>query len=89
MGERWDDERAQRQEEGTWFSADGEVTPEFRERVELFERYSRDELEYPKIFSELGFTFIDDGCDGYCPECENQKTCAVYPELKDEWEALK
>lgn len=37
----------------------------------LFEAYSRDEFDYPKIFSELGFTFVDDGCGGYCPECPN------------------
>ena len=89
MGEKWDEED-QGEEEGVWFGPDageGEDSA-FRRRVELFEAYSRDELDYPKIFSELGFTFVDDGCDGYCPECPNQRTCEAYPELKAEWEEL-
>ncbi|MBI5446720.1 MAG: hypothetical protein HY900_36575 [Deltaproteobacteria bacterium] len=89
MGEKWDEED-QGEEEGLWFGPEGTEDEDsaFRERVELFEACSRDELAYPKIFSELGFTFVDDGCDGYCPECPNQRTCATYPELKAEWEEL-
>lgn len=80
-----------RDDDGIWFGPDGAEEPEdspFRERVERFEAYSRDEAEYPKIFSELGFTFVDDGCGGTCPICENRATCPTYPELKAEWEAL-
>lgn len=76
---------------GIWFGPDGDEEPEgssFRERVERFEAWSRDEAEYSKIFSELGFTFVDDGCGGTCPICENRPICPTYPELKAEWEAL-
>jgi ssDNA-specific exonuclease RecJ len=40
--------------------------------------------EFHKIFTELGFTYVDDGCDGYCPECEKKDDCKVYLELKDD-----
>ena len=82
-----DDDR----DDGIWFGPDGDEEPEdsgFRERVERFEAYSADEVEYPKIFSELGFTFVDDGCGGTCPICENRQTCPVYPEIEAEWTAL-
>lgn len=60
----------------------------FEERVEKFEEYSKDPEQCHKIFSELGFTYVEDGCDGFCPECEQKDTCQVYPELKDEWEQV-
>jgi len=89
MGDKWDEEY-QGEEEGPWFGPDGEPDEdsEFRRRAELFEADNRDEAKYPKIFSELGFTFIDDGCDGFCPECPNQRTCDAYPELKAGWAEL-
>jgi len=47
---------------------------------------NKNEQEH-KIFTELGFTRVDDGCDGFCPECEQMTTCQVYKEeLKEEWE---
>jgi len=90
VGEKWDEEEDQGEDEGLWFKPDGEPDEdsEFRRRVALFEAYSRDEAEYSKIFSELGFVFVDDGCDGYCPECPNQRTCEAYPELKAGWDEL-
>ncbi len=90
MAERWDDRR---HAGGVWFGPegepDGEPSDAFRERVERFERCARDEALYGRLFSELGFTFIDDGCEGYCPDCERRAVCEVYPELKGEWEALE
>jgi len=53
----------------------------FKERVEKFEKYCGDPEQYYKIFSELGFSYVDDGCDGYCPECEKKDRCEVYPEI--------
>lgn len=90
MGEKWEDEEDEDQGGGVSFGPGGEADEAsiFRRRVELFDVHSRDELAYPKIFSELGFTFVDDGCDGYCPECPNQRTCDAYPELKGDWEEL-
>lgn len=90
MGEKWDDPRDEDEAEGVWFGPEGDEEEDsaFRERVKCFEAYSRSELDYPKIFSELGFTFVDDGCDGCCPECPNQRTCEAYPELKADWEEL-
>jgi hypothetical protein len=75
-------------DEGVWFGEEDDEDSPFRRRVARFEECSRDELLYPKIFSELGFVYVDDGCDGFCPECENRRTCDVYPELKAEWEEL-
>ena len=61
---------------------------DFKEKVEKFEKYSKDSKEFHKIFTELGFSYVDDGCDGYCPECEKRYDCEVYPELKDDFEDI-
>ncbi len=53
----------------------------FEERVEKFEKYSKDPEQQYKILSELGFTYVDDGCDGFCPECEQKDTCETAPEI--------
>lgn len=60
----------------------------FHETVEKFEQYYNDPEQHHKIFTELGFTYVDDGCDGFCPECEQKLGCKVYEELKDEWEGF-
>lgn len=57
----------------------------FRATVEKFERYFDDPEQLHKIFSELGFTYIEDGCDGFCPECKQMLKCEVHKETKDEW----
>ncbi len=41
---------------------------DFKERVEKCEQYSKNPKEFHKIFTELGFSYVDDGCDGFCPE---------------------
>ncbi|HET6515488.1 MAG TPA: hypothetical protein VFG09_10045 [Thermodesulfovibrionales bacterium] len=58
----------------------------FRDRIAKFERYSKDPEQFHKIFEELGFAYVDDGCDGFCPECEQMLKCKVYEQIKDEWE---
>lgn len=61
----------------------------FNETVKKFEKYWNDPEQEQKIFTELGFTFVDDGCDGFCPECRQMTTCKVYEkELKAEWESF-
>jgi hypothetical protein len=59
---------------------------EVKNRVEKFEQYFNDPEQFNKIFTELGFTYVKDGCDGFCPECEQMLKCEVYKEIKDEWE---
>lgn len=61
---------------------------EFQNRVEKFDQYRADPEQFCKIFSELGFAYVDDGCDGVCPECERKARCEVYPELKEGWDDL-
>ncbi|MBI5746266.1 MAG: hypothetical protein HZA13_04620 [Nitrospirae bacterium] len=61
----------------------------FRETVEKFERYFDDPEQFHKIFTELGFTYIEDGCDGFCPECKQMLKCGeAYKESKDGWEGI-
>lgn len=50
-------------DEGIWFGEEDDEGSPFRRRVELLEACSRHEFRYPKIFSELGFVYVDDGCD--------------------------
>jgi hypothetical protein len=58
----------------------------FKNRVEKFEKYFHDPEQFHKIFTELGVVYVEDGCDGFCPECEQMMKCEVYKEIKDEWE---
>lgn len=57
----------------------------FKDTVEKFEQYYNDPEQFHKISTELGFTYVDDGCDGFCPECKQKSECEVYKEIKDEW----
>ena len=59
----------------------------FEERVKKFEQYDNDPEQQYKIFSELGFTYVEDGCDGYCPDCEQKETCEVAAEIG--WEDVE
>ena len=61
---------------------------EFQGRVKKFEQYHVDPEQFHKIFTELGFAYVDDGCDGFCPECERKMRCEVYRELKNGWERI-
>lgn len=58
----------------------------FRKRVELFECYYQDPDQHHKIFTELGFSYIVDDCDGNCLDCKDQATCEVFAEIKDDEE---
>ena len=57
----------------------------FRKKVEKFDQYFNDPEQFHKIFIELGFTYVEDGCDGFCPECEQMMKCEAYKEIKDDW----
>lgn len=59
---------------------------QFKDKVEKFEQYFNDPEQFNKIFTELGFTYVEDSCEGFCPECEQMLKCEVYKEIKDEWE---
>ncbi len=59
---------------------------QFRDTVEEFDQYFNDPEQFNKIFTELGFTYVEDCCDGFCPECEQMMKCEVYKEIKDGWE---
>ncbi|MEW6417531.1 MAG: hypothetical protein AB1480_05340 [Nitrospirota bacterium] len=58
----------------------------FNDTVEKIEKYYNDPEQFNKIYTELGFTYVDDGCDGFCPECEQMLKCEVYRDIKDGWE---
>ncbi len=60
----------------------------FRDTVEKFEKYYDDPEQHHKIFEELGFTLVEDGCDGFCPECEQMLKCEVYNENKKDWDGM-
>ncbi len=54
----------------------------FKEKLEKFEQYFHDPEQFYKIFSELGFSYVDDGCTGACECCERKDTCETYAEIK-------
>ncbi len=58
----------------------------FNETVEKFEQCWNNPDQFSNIFTELGFTYVDDGCDGFCPECEKMMKCKAYKELNPEWD---
>ena len=60
----------------------------FEEKVEKFGKYLHDPEQFNKIFSELGFSYVDDECEGDCPHCEKKNDCTVYADTKD-WDSPK
>jgi hypothetical protein len=60
----------------------------FDDAVKNFKHYHNRLDQYRKIFTELGFAYVNYRCSGFCPECEQKMRCLVYEELKDEWEVL-
>ncbi len=40
------------------------------------------------LFPNLSFIYIEDTCDGFCPDCKEMPRCEFYKELKDEWEGF-
>ncbi len=62
-----------------------------RKRSRKFGQYLHDPDSYGNIFTELGFTYRDEGCDGGCEECDRKNDCTVYAAVKEceEHEARK
>jgi len=58
----------------------------FQERVEKFEKYYDAPEQHYKIFSELGFSYVDDDCDGFAPA--GNKKISVKPPLKSDGTTL-
>jgi Arc/MetJ-type ribon-helix-helix transcriptional regulator len=55
--------------------------------VEKIEHTNEPEI-LQKILLELGSTYIEEGCDGLCLECEKISTCEAHKKIMDEWEKL-
>ena len=55
----------------------------FEEKVEKFGEYMHDPEQHGKIFTELGFTYVEDGCGGNCEICEQKADCTVYESVND------
>ena len=55
-----------------------------KERLEKFDEHFHDPDQFHKIFSELGFSYADDGCAGACECCERKDRCETYAEIKGE-----
>jgi hypothetical protein len=55
-----------------------------KKRIELFERYHNDPDQYHKIFTELGFSYMADDCDGICKDCKENGDCEVFTKLKND-----
>ncbi|GBE31131.1 hypothetical protein BMS3Bbin05_00028 [bacterium BMS3Bbin05] len=55
----------------------------YRKIVEDFDN-NRDEHN-KVLFSEYGFSYTEDSCDGFCPECPNVLNCETYEKIKDGW----
>ncbi len=62
------------------------IKTDFEEWAKKFNEYLKDPEQCHKIFTELGFTYVKDGCYGFCPECEQMLTCEVYERTKGDWE---
>ena len=56
----------------------------FKEVVKEFDRYIHNPDQFHKIFSELGFSYVDDDCDG----CKKKTTCEVYAQITSRDESL-
>jgi len=53
----------------------------FEDQVKLFARFYKNPDEFSKIFTELGFTYVKDGCTGNCIPCRKKKRCETYREI--------
>jgi len=55
----------------------------FKEKVKKFGEYMHDPEQHGKIFSELGFTYVDDVCEGNCGNCERKSECTIYESISE------
>ena len=54
---------------------------DFQEVVKEFDKYFQDPDQFYKIFSELGFSYVEDDCNGACDHCKRKDTCETYAEI--------
>ena len=54
---------------------------DFQEVVKEFDKYFHDSDQFYKIFSELGFSYVEDDCNGACDHCKRKDTCETYAEI--------
>jgi hypothetical protein len=55
----------------------------FEEQVNKFTRYHKNPDEFSKIFTELGFSYVKDGCSGNCIPCRKKASCETYSQIKE------
>jgi hypothetical protein len=42
-----------------------------------------DPKEFNKVFTELGFSYVEDDCGGNCIKCKKKDNCETYTEIKN------
>lgn len=58
-----------------------------KKQIELFDRYHNDPDQHHKLFTEFGFSYMADECDGNCTDCKEKTTCEIYAKIKDNEES--
>jgi len=51
-------------------------------------KFDMESDQFIEIFGEFNFTYSDDECNFFCPECRNMLSCATYIEFSQEWESF-
>jgi hypothetical protein len=54
----------------------------FEDQLKKFTRYHKSPDEFSRIFTELGFRYVKDGCSGNCIPCRKKGSCETYREIK-------
>ncbi|UCG77227.1 MAG: hypothetical protein JSV21_06425 [Nitrospirota bacterium] len=63
-----------------------EALKEYQQKeLERFDSSCRLTREYKTLPTESGFSFVVEGCDGFCPECQLVLKCETYDKIKDTW----
>lgn len=60
----------------------------YKNIIRQFDAYSIDPDDFNRIFTELWFTHVEEGCEGFCLECEKILECETYKEFKGDWDSL-
>ena len=56
-----------------------------RKAIEKFENTAMTCKEFKTLPTEDGLSYVIEGCDGFCPECEVVLTCETYEKIKETW----
>ena len=57
----------------------------YRKTVERFDDEANADKEYKTLSTDSGFSYVVEGCDGFCPECKLVLKCETYDKIKDTW----